>query len=594
MGHQFLKLMRSMALFIGLIITSFWHLDSALAGVDHGRLVKWEAMTSSHVGPRTIRILLPEGYDQSNQSYPVIYMHDGQNLFDPELGYGGKEWGVDEVLHEGIKSKTLRPAIIVGIDNTALRGSEYLPNKVFDRLSPRLQAIILQRWKTPPVSDSYLKFIVSELKPAIDKSFRTLKDKDNSFIMGSSMGGLISLYAQTEYPEVFGASASLSTHWPATHPEPVKAYKKDIMKAWEDYLKSVNFNPDRSRVYTDQGTEFLDSFYTPYARQFEAILKKRGFVDTVSFSSQVFPKTTHNEDAWRKRLITPLRFLLEKKVVAAGSLIIEKDMTSKSAGTHTVWIWLPPGYDPDTKARYSVLYMTDGQNLFDPSPYSGSSWGIAETLPDLIKKRIIPPMIVVGIESRDNRTCEYMPQWLYENAPKPYQDRIKAFAGGPATSDAYIGFIADELKTLIDKNYKTKPEREHTMIMGSSMGGHLALYAHGQRPDIFGASASLSMPWLMAMPLEGVDDRAIVQSLWADWLKTTKLNPRNDLIYTDQGTEMIDAVFTPYSEAITPIFNETFLPNRFSHITYDGTGHNEVYWRARLDKPLIFMTKNRD
>ena len=594
MTNRVLKLgSRLFGLFLSLLLFGFGYSPLSLAGVDHGRLVKWESMDSSHVAPRTIRILLPEGYDQSDQSYPVIYMHDGQNLFDPDLGYGGQEWGVDEVLHEGMRSKSLRAAIIVGIDNTALRGSEYLPQKVFERLPPQIQTTIMKRWKTSPLSDAYLNFIVSELKPAIDKDFRTLSDKDNSYIMGSSMGGLISLYAQTEYPDVFGASASLSTHWPSTHPEQVKPYRKAIMRAWEDYLQSVNFNPDRSRVYTDQGTEFLDSFYGPYARDFEAIMKKRGFASPAKFSSQVFPKTTHNEAAWRKRLMTPLRFLLEKKVVASGSLVIEKDMPSKLAGSHTVWIWLPPGYDPDSKNRYSVLYMTDGQNLFDPSPYSQSSWGIAETLPDLIQKNLIPPMIVVGIEARDNRSREYMPQWLYENAPPTYQDRIRSFAGGPATSNAFVDFLADELKPLIDKNYKTRTGRDHTLIMGSSMGGHLALYAHGRRPDVFGASASLSMPWLMAMPIEGTDDAPIVKSLWADWLKSTKLNPKYDRIYVDHGTEMIDKLFEPYSAAVTPVFTEKFLPDRFVHKVYEGTGHNEIYWRARLAKPLIFMTKDR-
>jgi len=449
----------------------------------------------------------------------------------------------------------------------------------------------LQRWKTAPISDAYLRFIVSELKPSIDQSFRTRMVREDTFIMGSSMGGLISLYAQAEYPEVFGASASLSTHWPATHPEQVKPFKNDIMRAWDEYLKSVDFNPDKSRVYTDQGTEFLDAFYSPYARQFESIMKSMGFVAPENFSSQVFPKTSHNEDAWRKRLLTPLRFLLEKQVVASGSLIIEKDAPSKAAGAHTIWVWLPPGYDPDAKDRYSVLYMTDGQNLFDPSPYSQSSWGIAETLPGLIAKGAIPPLMVVGIESRENRTREYMPQSLYDNAPKAYQDRVTSFAGGPASSNLFVDYIADELKPMIDKQYKTKPDRDHTIIMGSSMGGHLALYAHGHRPDIFGASASLSMPWLMAPPIEGVDDVPTVKSLWTHWLKSTKLSTQKHRIYVDHGTTMIDAAFTPFSANITPAFSKQFPTNRFVHKVYENTGHNEAFWRARLDKPLVFMTK---
>lgn len=124
------RLNRFLCLLLTLTLMGLGQSQNASAGVDHGRLVTWPSMASQHVGPRTIRILLPENYDQSKQDYPVIYMHDGQNLFDPDLGFGGKEWGVDEALHEGLKTKSLRSAIIVGIDNTALRGPEYLPESI--------------------------------------------------------------------------------------------------------------------------------------------------------------------------------------------------------------------------------------------------------------------------------------------------------------------------------------------------------------------------------------------------------------------------------------------------------------------------------
>ncbi|MCP4273614.1 MAG: alpha/beta hydrolase [Gammaproteobacteria bacterium] len=144
---------------------------------------------------RTIRIYLPEGYKQSQDRYPVLYMHDGQNLFDDKTSYAG-EWGVDETMNHLAKENGLS-LIVVGIDNgQELRMNELSPwpNKEFGAAE----------------GESYMNFIVDIIKPYIDDNYRTLTDKENTAIMGSSMGGLISHYAIFNYPEIFSKAGIFS------------------------------------------------------------------------------------------------------------------------------------------------------------------------------------------------------------------------------------------------------------------------------------------------------------------------------------------------------------------------------------------------
>jgi predicted alpha/beta superfamily hydrolase len=158
---------------------------------------------------RRIWVYLPKGYETSGKKYPVLYMHDGQNLFDNATSFAG-EWGVDEAM-DSIKNA----CIVAGIDNGGIkRMNEYNPNdtKQFGKGEGK----------------AYLAFIVNNLKPFIDKKYRTLKDKQHTYMAGSSMGGLISFYAGLYYPNVFGALGIFSpSFWIA--PE-VKTHLKQLAK----------------------------------------------------------------------------------------------------------------------------------------------------------------------------------------------------------------------------------------------------------------------------------------------------------------------------------------------------------------------------
>jgi predicted alpha/beta superfamily hydrolase len=161
--------------------------------------------------------------------------------------------------------------------------------------------------KGGPNSDNYLKFVVTELKPFIDSTFSTLKDQPNTFISGSSMGGLISMYAICEYPEVFGGAACLSTHWPGTF----TVENNPVPDAFLKYLKDHLPLPANHRIYFDYGSETLDALYKPFQLQADEIMKAKGYT-LKNWVTREFPGDNHSEKAWNKRFSIPALFLLEK------------------------------------------------------------------------------------------------------------------------------------------------------------------------------------------------------------------------------------------------------------------------------------------
>jgi enterochelin esterase-like enzyme len=287
-------------------------LAAPAAAQADGRLIEWEAVASAHVQPRNVTIWLPPGYDAARRRYPVIYMMDGQNVFVAARAYGGEEWGVDEALSRMIASGRTHGAIVVGVWNTNLRGREYLPAGVVAALPADERARVEATHGGASLADDYLRFLAEELKPRIDREFRTLAGARDTGIMGSSMGGLISLYALGEYPGVFGQAASLSIHWPLGNPLPGQgASPTTVAAAFGQWLTARRaLNPARNRLYVDIGDQTLDAFYPPYQVPMLITLHARGWRTGRTLEARQFPGTAHNEAAWRARVETPLAFLL--------------------------------------------------------------------------------------------------------------------------------------------------------------------------------------------------------------------------------------------------------------------------------------------
>lgn len=287
-----------------LLVLSPAQAGDAGADAGQGHLQETLLLPSRHVPERPVRIWLPPGYPEPGRRYPVLYMHDGQNAFAraPSAGSGFGSWETDLAMERLLAQRRIRPAIVVAIDNTPNRSGEYMPGAAYRMAQAQDRSVGSSRGV--PVgeqdirSDEYLRFIVEELKPYVDAHYRTAPGPEDTFVMGSSMGGLISLYAIAEYPQVFGAAAALSTHWPIGDGIAV------------DYLRTRLPDPATHRLYLDRGTETLDAGYGPYQDQVDRIMEERGYVEGRGFESRVFEGAAHNERSWSQRLEIPLEFLL--------------------------------------------------------------------------------------------------------------------------------------------------------------------------------------------------------------------------------------------------------------------------------------------
>jgi pimeloyl-ACP methyl ester carboxylesterase len=241
-------------------------------------------------------------------------MHDGQNLFDTATGFGGMEWNVDETLDRLIRRGEVRPTIVVGVWNTPKRLRDYVPSKAFQHLPPAYLDRVRALYGGDPLSDGYLRFIVKELKPRIEREFRVKAGRADTAIMGSSMGGLISLYAVNEYPQLFGGAGMVSTHWPLMVPAEGQTLSDEdfqaVSSAFQRYLTSALPPPTTHKLYFDHGSETLDRHYARYQRRIDTIVARRGYRRGVNWISRNFPGHKHNEISWASRLDIPLRFLL--------------------------------------------------------------------------------------------------------------------------------------------------------------------------------------------------------------------------------------------------------------------------------------------
>lgn len=241
-------------------------------------------VTSKYVQqPRNVWVYLPPGYTPT-QRYPVLYMHDGNNLFDRSTAFGGSEWQVDENAERLIRAGQMRPVIIVGIGNTAARMSEYTwyPDQIDGKPQGGNGA-------------AYGRFIVEELKPLIDRTYATRPEREHTAIMGSSLGGLISFYVGMQYPQVFGKVGMMSPSiW------------------WKDraILADVPRLERSTQVWVDMGTREgrQPEVGLQNAKDFAQALEKQGFEHFRNLAFHIEPGGEHNEQAWAARIERPLRF----------------------------------------------------------------------------------------------------------------------------------------------------------------------------------------------------------------------------------------------------------------------------------------------
>ena len=284
--------------------------------VVSGKIERITQFPSRYVTARNVDVWLPDGYT-TNKKYAVLYMHDGQMLYDANTTWNKIAWEVDDVLSTLEKTGQIKETIVVGIWNgEKTRHADYFPQKPFENLKKSEKEAIYTAARANGgsifnnyqiSSDSYLKFLVKELKPYIDSHYAVSTKTEDTFIAGSSMGGLISMYAICEYPEVFGGAACMSTHWPGIFSMEGNPIPDAFLAYMNKHLPKANTH----KIYFDHGDQTLDALYLPLQQKVDSLMLAKGYNDS-HWLTKFYPGDDHSEKSWSKRLAIPLTFLLQK------------------------------------------------------------------------------------------------------------------------------------------------------------------------------------------------------------------------------------------------------------------------------------------
>lgn len=303
---------------------------------DYGALTRMSVRSESLGGNVIVDIWTPADYNATlEKTYPVVYAHDGQNLFDAAFSYAGVPWAIDKACSLLATDSNFVMPIIVGINNRGtegLRPSDYFPENALDYISPEQKndPFIYQTCNDIFLGNEEAAFVAEELKPLIDSLYNTAPDMETTFAMGSSMGALASMYLLCEYPEIFGGAACISTHWIGSlnlnsdftmNDDEVCA--NAILQYLSDHIPADGMH----RLYLDQGTKDWDAGYLKYESIAREIVRDKGYSEE---NGQLYVYDAkgagHNEWYWQQRVEIPLKFLLSRKAIdAAGIKYISAD-----------------------------------------------------------------------------------------------------------------------------------------------------------------------------------------------------------------------------------------------------------------------------
>ncbi len=560
-----------------------------------------------------VRVLLPPDYDASAAiGYPVLYLNDGQDADAVALA----SW-----LEALIRSGEIRPLIAVAIDMPKDRLGAY---GFSDRTAQRS---VVAPTRVGPVganAHAYSEWLTKTLVPAIDARYRTLPRAEARAILGWSLGGAHALNVGWQYPEVFGRTGAFSpSFWlssenaannAANNADPDAVQRTRIAQtmiangqyhagsrfffAVGDAEETDDRDGDGVIDVLDDARDLLEGWRVdgeaePRAKGLRQLghsvdaqaASRRARADAALY---VLSEGRHEQRSWARMLPAFLRWayaLRAPALHATGAVESWQDVPSRHVAARNVDVWLPPSYGRDPQRRYPVLYMHDGQNLFDPAlAYTGTDWDIDGALTRLIERGEAREAIVVGVWNTPLRFAEYMPR-----APVRTDAVGSGIDGRPIgrsediRSDAYLRFLVEELKPFIDARYRTLPGRDDTFVMGSSMGGLISLYAIARHPDVFGGVGAVSTHW------PACDGCSV------DWFAKHLPRPRTHRLYFDYGTAALDALYPPHQARMDAALRRAGWREGRDWITrrFEGAEHNEAAWKARVEIPLRFLLAPR-
>ena len=280
--------------------------------VNIGQLVRLGPVPSVHIDPRPVDVWLPPGLSMSRPA-ALLFMHDGQMLFDARTTWNRQAWNAHTAVHELMQAGRIPPTLIVGVHHReGQRYAEYFPQKALAfATEAEQQEYQRDEGKGRMLADAYLRHLVLEIKPLIESRWPVRRGPQSAYTAGASMGGLISMYSLCEYPEVFGGAACLSTHWlgRGTQRGLEGVNNRELPRALSSYLQANLPSPGTHRLWIDRGDDALDSLYDHGLKSAEAVLRARGY-SAQQATTRVFPGTGHNEAAWEARLGQALTFIM--------------------------------------------------------------------------------------------------------------------------------------------------------------------------------------------------------------------------------------------------------------------------------------------
>lgn len=548
--------------------------------------------------PLRVRIVVPDACRAgTHPGCTTLYLDDGQDA---------EAVGLVETLDALTRDGTIRPPVIVAIDAPADRMGAY---GFSDRSAGQSVVAPTRYGDVGRRAQAYSEWLVHTLVPFVESRYAVRPSPEARAILGWSLGGAHAFNVGWQYPEVFARVGAFSpSFWLATERGDALAVQRTRIAQ-----RMVDGTPPRNgaRFFFAVGTaeetddrdgdgvnDALDDVrdlvggWNVGAGGLKG-LRQSGYrvnddwahrEDRSDVALYVLEGGQHRQASWARMLPVFLRWAYAVHApppAATGHVEQWHDLPSRFVAARDVDVWLPPSYGRDPTRRYPVLYLHDGQNMFDPSlSYTGVDWDVDGAMTRLVRAGRVREAIVVAVWNTPLRFLEYMPA-----APVAGRSFGVGVPGQPAIdaaqlrSDDYVRFLADELKPFIDTHYRTRPGPRDTAVMGSSMGGLISLYALAQRPDVFGAAGAVSTHW-------PAGDGATI-----DWFASHLPRAGTHRLYFDHGTRTLDAAYAPFQQrmdAAVQALGYRAGKDVLSR-TFDGAEHNEAAWKARVDVPLAFL-----
>lgn len=547
--------------------------------------------------PLRIRVYLPPGYAGSDARYPALYVNDGQDM---------EAVGLQAALGDAYRSAAIRSLLVVAIDMPPDRMGAY---GVADRHARHAMPAQTKYGPVGAKAQAYSEWLANTLVPAIDARYRTVARADQRAILGWSLGALNAFSVGWQSPELFGRVGAFSpSFW-------VSADRSDAASIQSTRLvhRLVDSSAPaaRPKLFLAAGTaeetgdrdgdgvidvvddaRELAEGWTDAGGTRRKGLRQQGYTinldhahrpDRSAAALYLLAGGHHDQASWARMLPVFLRWAYAvhaPAIDATGTLDAWQDVPSRYVAARDVDVWLPPGYAAHPERRYPVLYMQDGQNLFDPAlVFNHADWDIDGTMTRLVAAGAVRAAIVVGIWNTPRRFEEYMPQ---VGDGDPVATGVDGFPPVPRAalrSDDYVRFVVEELKPFVDAHYRTLAGRDDTAIMGSSMGALVSLYALARHPGVFGGAAAVSTHW-------PAGDCAMV-----DWLAAHLPPAGTHKLWFDRGTATLDAGYGPCQQRMDAAMRASgWVEGRdWTSRVFPGAAHEEPSWRARAAMPLRFL-----